>query len=136
MIDRLALARGVDLARPVQFKFDNRVYCGYTVILLPALLGNGIRRGRSIVQIPPTEGYLLRWIGRAQCVGCSREGHPEPNTRATEVELYEGLQAWSQNAWPSSALMFSHQRSLVQISDGRLLLQDFHVARSVLGGSV
>ena len=25
----------------------------------------------------------------------------EPNTRATEIELYEGLEASSQNCWPN-----------------------------------
>lgn len=103
MIDRLAHAPGVDLARPIQFKFDNRVYRGYHGdTLASALLGNGVRLvGRSFKYHRPRGVFSDGSDEPNALVTVLREGHPEPNTRATEVELYDGLQAWSQNAWPS-----------------------------------
>ena len=103
MSDRLAHAQGVDLARPIQFKFDNCTYRGYHGdTLASALLDNGIRLvGRSFKYHRPRGVFSDGSDEPNALVTVLWEGYPEPNTRATEVELYEGLQAWSQNAWPS-----------------------------------
>ena len=60
-----------------------------------------------------------------------------PNLRATQVELYEGLIAESQNRWPSlEARLRAHQRCAVGILSRGLLLQDLHVAEEGLEGAL
>ena len=52
-----------------------------------------------------------------------------PNLRATQVELYDGLEAFSQNRWPSLALDFGAMSDLLSpLHPGGVLLQDVHVA--------
>ena len=58
----------------------------------------------------------------------------EPNTRATVAELFDGLTAQSQNRWPSlkfDALAINDRFNAFLTR--RVLLQDLHVARGVLG---
>ena len=71
--------------------------------LASALLANGVHlvgrsfkyhRPRGIVTAGAEEPNALVQLVRPG-------GRSDPNTRATEIELYEGLEAWSQNRWPS-----------------------------------
>jgi sarcosine oxidase subunit alpha len=71
--------------------------------LASALLAQGIHlvgrsfkyhRPRGIMTAGPDEPNALVRIVR----DVARD---TPNLRATQVELYEGLEAWSQNRWPS-----------------------------------
>jgi len=101
------LARGglIDRARPLAFTFDGRPYQGFAGdTLASALLASDVRLvGRSFKYHRP------RGI-----VGCGTEepnalvelragARREPNAKATTVELFDGLDAKSQNAWPSLA---------------------------------
>jgi sarcosine oxidase subunit alpha len=56
-----------------------------------------------------------------------------PNLRATQVELYDGLIAESQNRWPSLQRDFGriNDAAVIVLSRG-LLLQDLHVAAQSL----
>ena len=56
-----------------------------------------------------------------------------PNVRATVQELYDGLNATSQNRWPSLAFDVGAVND-IGVADvfGRLLLQDLHVAEGCL----
>ena len=103
MTNRFADAPGIDMAKPLQFQFDNRTYMGYHGdTLASALLANGVRLiGRSFKYHRPRGVFSDGSDEPNALVTVAREGHPEPNTRATEIELYDGLKAWSQNAWPS-----------------------------------
>ena len=103
MTNRFANAPGIDVSKPVQFQFDNRTYVGYLGdTLASALLANGVRLiGRSFKYHRPRGIFSDGSDEPNALVTVLREGHPEPNTRATEIELYVGLKAWSQNAWPS-----------------------------------
>jgi sarcosine oxidase subunit alpha len=104
-LGRIPGASRIDPARSVQFTFDGREYRGFAGdTLASALLANGVRllgrsfkyhRPRGIVADGSQEPNALVTIGEA--------GLAEPNARATEVEIYEGLIARSQNAWPSLA---------------------------------
>jgi len=93
----------LDRARPVSFSFDGKRMSGLAGdTLASALLANGVRlvgrsfkyhRPRGIFSAGPEEPNAL--------VGLRRGDRHEPNTRATMVELYDGLEAESQNRWPS-----------------------------------
>ena len=106
MSGRFRLAQGgrIDRARPCRFRFDGRAYQGYAGdTLASALLANGVHlvgrsfkyhRPRGIVTAGAEEPNALVQLVRPG-------GRSDPNTRATEIELYDGLEAWSQNRWPS-----------------------------------
>src|SRR3546814_17422334 len=93
----------VDRDAPVTFRFDGKAYQGYRGdTLASALVANGVRlvgrsfkyhRPRGLLAAGPEEPNGLVEIGS----GARRE----PNTKATTVELYDGLEATSQNRWPS-----------------------------------
>jgi methylglutamate dehydrogenase subunit C len=92
----------------INFSFDDKAYQareGDT--LAAALLRNGIglvgrsfkyHRPRGIMTAGVEEPNALVTIGEG--------GRTEPNTRATDVFVYEGLIARSQNRWPSLSLDF------------------------------
>ncbi|MGQ9366504.1 sarcosine oxidase subunit alpha family protein [Azospirillum sp. ST 5-10] len=103
---RTAAGGQVDRERPLGFRFDGRSYSGLAGdTLASALLANGVRlvgrsfkyhRPRGVLGAGPEEPNALVELG-----GGARR---EPNTRATVVELCEGLEAASQNRWPSLRL--------------------------------
>ena len=94
----------VDHARPVKFTVDGKSYQGLAGdTLASALLANGVHlmgrsfkyhRPRGILSAGSEEPNALVEIARGP-------GRREPNARATVVELREGLEACSQNRWPS-----------------------------------
>lgn len=103
----------VDRTKPVTFSFDGRNYQGFAGdTLASALLANGVQlmgrsfkyhRPRGVLSAGSEEPNALMEIG----TGANRT----PNSRATVVELYDGLTAKSQNAWPSL------QRDLMGVND-------------------
>ncbi|MBV9289389.1 MAG: (2Fe-2S)-binding protein, partial [Hyphomicrobiales bacterium] len=101
---RVAGGACLDRARPISFTFDGVAYGGYEGdTLASALLANGVRLfGRSYKYHRP-RGVLSAGAEEPNAlVGLSRgEGRFTPNLRATQVELYDGLVAASQNRWPS-----------------------------------
>jgi len=100
---RLASGGRIDRNKPLGFTFNGKAYQGFAGdTLASALLANGVKRvGRSfkyhrpraIVSAGVEEFNALVQLESGAC--------HEPNVRATLVELYDGLQARSQNAWPS-----------------------------------
>ncbi len=94
----------VDRARPLRFTFDGRDYAGIAGdTLASALLANGVHltarsfkyhRPRGIMAAGSEEPNALVTVIRDA-------GRTTPNLRATQVELYDGLVAASQNRWPS-----------------------------------
>ncbi|HEY1492809.1 MAG TPA: 2Fe-2S iron-sulfur cluster-binding protein, partial [Steroidobacteraceae bacterium] len=96
----------IDRAQPLNFRFDGRQYRGYAGdTLASALLANGVQlMGRSFKYHRP-RGVLAAGAEEPNAlVTVRRDGAREtPNLRATQVELYEGLEAFSQNRWPSLA---------------------------------
>ena len=101
---RVAGGASLDRARPVSFTFDGVAYGGYEGdTLASALLANGVRVvGRSYKYHRP-RGILSAGAEEPNAlVGLSRgPGRFTPNLRATQVELYDGLVAASQNRWPT-----------------------------------
>lgn len=93
----------IDRNAPLHFRFDGKTYSGFAGdTLASALLANGVKlvgrsfkyhRPRGIVSAGPEEPNALVEL---------RDGaRREPNTRATTIELYDGLIAASQNRFPS-----------------------------------
>jgi sarcosine oxidase subunit alpha len=96
-------AVGIDRERPISFRFDGKVYPGFVGdTLASALLASGVRlMGRSFKYHRP-RGVLTAGSEEPNALVELRSGaRREPNTRATVAELYDGLEAYSQNRWPS-----------------------------------
>ncbi len=93
----------VDQSRALAFTFDGQTFQGHPGdTLASALLANGVRlMGRSFKYHRP-RGPLTSGSEEPNALVELRMGaRQEPNTRATVAELYEGLEAKSQNRWPS-----------------------------------
>jgi sarcosine oxidase subunit alpha len=94
----------IDRARPLEFSFDGRRYPGFAGdTLASALLANGVQLlGRSFKYHRP-RGLLSAGSEEPNAlVNVFRDAaRSTPNLRATQVELYDGLCAVSQNRWPS-----------------------------------
>ncbi len=101
---RLPTGGRIDRTRPVAFRFDGKEYSGFAGdTLASALLANGVmlfgrsfkyHRARGILAAGTEEPNALVSVNRGP-------GRATPNLRATGVEIYEGLEAASQNRWPS-----------------------------------
>jgi len=103
MMRRLATAGALDPARPIGFTFDGRSYTGLAGdTLASALIANGVDLvGRSFKYHRP-RGILSAGGEEPNALVELRTGaRREPNVKATAIELYEGLEARSQNRWPS-----------------------------------
>ncbi|ACS39408.1 sarcosine oxidase subunit alpha family protein [Methylorubrum extorquens] len=103
---RTATGGLIDRNRPRDFSFDGRRLTGcHGDTLASALLANGVRLvGRSFKYHRP-RGILSAGSEEPNALVELRSGaRREPNTRATMAELYEGLEATSQNRWPSLAV--------------------------------
>ncbi|MEM7407694.1 MAG: sarcosine oxidase subunit alpha family protein [Pseudomonadota bacterium] len=87
----------------LKFQFDGTAFEGYAGdTLASALLGNGVQLvGRSFKYHRP-RGVLSAGPEEPNALVELRSGaHREPNTRATTIELFDGLEAESQNRFPS-----------------------------------
>jgi heterotetrameric sarcosine oxidase alpha subunit len=93
----------VDRSKTLRFTFDGLPYQGHPGdTLASALLANGVRlMGRSFKYHRP-RGVLSAGSEEPNALVELRSGgRQEPNTRATVAELFDGLEAASQNRWPS-----------------------------------
>lgn len=87
----------------INFTFDGKTYQAHEGdTLAAALLRNGIGLvGRSFKYHRP-RGIMTAGVEEPNAlVTVGTDGREEPNTRATDVFVYEGLVARSQNRWPS-----------------------------------
>ena len=100
---RLGTGGQIDRTRKISFRFDGQYFKGHPGdTLASALLANGVRlMGRSFKYHRP-RGVLTAGSEEPNAlVELRTGGRQEPNTRATTIELFDGLQAKSQNAWPN-----------------------------------
>lgn len=96
-------ANAVDFGQKIHFKFDGKTYSGFAGdTLASALLAHGkhlvgrsfkYHRPRGILAAGAEEPNALVRVGTNE--------RAEPNLKATQVELYDGLVAESQNRFPS-----------------------------------
>jgi len=101
--NRLSAGGRVDRSRTLKFTFDGRSYEGHPGdTLASALAANGLRLlGRSYKYHRPRGLFSAGAEEPGALVALGEGAYAEPNTRATQIELYDGLVARSQNAWPS-----------------------------------
>jgi NADPH-dependent 2,4-dienoyl-CoA reductase/sulfur reductase-like enzyme len=103
---RAATGGHIDRAHALRFSFDGQRYSGLAGdTLASALLANGVHlMGRSFKYHRP-RGVLAAGAEEPNALVTVRRDAARctPNLRATQVELYDGLQAHSQNRWPSLA---------------------------------
>ncbi len=102
---RLASGGRIDRTRRLGFTFNGRRYEGFAGdTLASALIANGTHltsrsfkyhRPRGILTAGAEEPSALVQLGTG--------ARTEPNLRATQVELYDGLTAAGINAWPSAS---------------------------------
>ena len=100
---RLTNNKNIDTNQKISFYFDGKNYFGYKGdTLASALLANKIHLvGRSFKYHRP-RGFLSAGTEEPNgIVQLENDNVTEPNRRATEVLLYEGLRATSQNRWPN-----------------------------------
>ena len=100
---RLTNNKNIDINQEIGFYFDGIKYFGFKGdTLASALLANNIHlvgrsfkyhRPRGLLSAGPEEPNAI--------VQLEKDDVTEPNRRATEVLLYEGLTATSQNRWPN-----------------------------------
>jgi sarcosine oxidase subunit alpha len=112
---RLGLGGEIDRDKPIAFRFDGKIYQGFAGdTLASALLANGVKLvGRSFKYHRP-RGILSVGSEEPNALVELREGaYREPNTRATMIELFDGLEARSQNRFPSLKFDFLAVNSLL-----------------------
>jgi sarcosine oxidase, subunit alpha len=113
---RTATGGRIDRTKPLSFRFDGRVYSGsHGDTLASALIANGVHLvGRSFKYHRP-RGFLAAGSEEPNAlVDVDRGGgRSVPNLRATQVELYDGLVARSQNRWPSLSFDVGAMNDLV-----------------------
>tara|TARA_Y100000816_G_scaffold131094_1_gene92529 strand:- start:1609 stop:4605 length:2997 start_codon:yes stop_codon:yes gene_type:complete len=89
--------------KEISFKFNGKKYIGYEGdTLASALLANGVHLvGRSFKYHRP-RGFFGAGVDEPNAkLQIQLNGHSEPNVNATEIELVDGIEATSQNCWPS-----------------------------------
>jgi len=105
---RLTLREGVgtkiDADESVRFTFDGKSYEGRKGdTLASALMANGVDIIARSFKYHRPRGIFSAGSEEPSALVTMRFGaRVEPNVRATEVELYEGLEGFSQNRWPSA----------------------------------
>ncbi|MFT3998861.1 MAG: sarcosine oxidase subunit alpha family protein [Rhizobium sp.] len=112
---RLSSGGRIDRSRTVAFRFDGQDLTGHPGdTLASALLANGIQLvGRSFKYHRP-RGILTAGAAEPNAlVTTGTGGRSEANSRATMIELYDGLTARSQNCWPSLAFDVGAVNSLL-----------------------
>lgn len=103
MNHRLSTGGLIERDAPLTFQFDGKSYAGFRGdTLASALVANGVKligrsfkyhRPRGLLSAGPEEPNGL--------VELHSGARRTPNSKATTVELYDGLEAASQNRWPS-----------------------------------
>ncbi len=103
---RLESGEGINQTEKISFKFNGKTLFGYKGdSLASALLANGIHligrsfkyhRPRGILSSGSEEPNAL-----VQIIKDKDKAKTDPNVRATQIEICEGLEAQSQNCWPN-----------------------------------
>lgn len=101
--NRLPTGGRIDRNQRWRFSFDGEEMHGYAGdTLASALLSNDVRLvGRSFKYHRPRGIFSAGAEEPNALVQLGHGARSEPNMKATQVELYDGLRAESQNRWPS-----------------------------------
>jgi sarcosine oxidase subunit alpha len=100
---RLAAGGRIDRTQALSFTFNDKKYQGFAGdTLASALLANGIHFVARSFKYHRPRGILSAGAEEPNALVQLEEGvYTEPNLRATQIELYDGLRAASVNVWPS-----------------------------------
>ena len=110
---RLPTGGRIDRTKPIAFSLDGRPIVGFAGdTLASAVLGSGrILVGRSFKYHRPRGIYSAGVEEPNALFTLGRDGRREPNIPGTTVEIHEGLEASTQNRWPSVGF------DLMQVND-------------------
>jgi sarcosine oxidase subunit alpha len=101
---RVKASKFIDETSSISFKFNGKIYYGFKGdTLASALIANDVHLvGRSFKYHRP-RGIMTAGSEEPNAIVQvnGNTAYTEPNVRATEIEIYEGLEATSQNCWPS-----------------------------------
>ena len=105
MPEKFRLDKGglINRNKKISFKFNGKKYFGYEGdTLASALIANGVHLvGRSFKYHRP-RGFFGAGVDEPYAiVQLKRNNETDPNIKATEQELFEGLEAESVNCWPN-----------------------------------
>ena len=101
---RVKASKFIDETLRVSFKFNGKIYHGFKGdTLASALIANDVHLvGRSFKYHRP-RGIMTAGSEEPNAIVQVNDNtsYTEPNVRATEIEIYEGLETSSQNCWPN-----------------------------------
>src|SRR5690348_2962472 len=114
--NRIGTGGLIDRTRTLSFTFDGEELAGHPGdTLASALLANGVRLvGRSFKYHRPRGIVTAGTEEPNALIQLSTGNRTEPNTRATQIELYDGLTCESQNRSPSLTFDVGAVNSLIQ----------------------
>ena len=93
----------IDRTRRLTFTFNGTLYDGHPGdTLASALLANGVKLVACSFKLHRPRGIFSAGVEEPNALVTVGDGpYSEVNVRATEIALYEGLSARSQNCWPT-----------------------------------
>ena len=93
----------VNRDKKISFKFNGKNYFGYEGdTLASALIANGVHLVARSFKYHRPRGFFGVGVDEPYAkVQLYKNNESEPNVSATEIELFEGLEATSVNCWPS-----------------------------------
>lgn len=93
----------IDRSTQLAFRFNGRRHHGYPGdTLASALLANGVGLLARSFKYHRPRGIIAAGVDEPNAiVRLANGGHVEPSLKATEIELFESLEATSVNCWPS-----------------------------------
>jgi sarcosine oxidase subunit alpha len=124
LVDGSDAGRLLDRSRPLRFSFDGRELDGMAGdTLASALLASGVRTVARSFKYGRRRGIFAAGAEEPNAIVRVGEGaRAEPNLRATQVELLDGMVAGSQNRWPTLDLDVGALRGCL----GRLIPAGFY----------
>jgi len=91
----------IDRSVRMHFSFDGKHYIGYRGdTLASALIANGLRLVARSFKYHRPRGIIADGVQEPNCLVALDDGRT--NLRATEIELFDGLNARGVNCWPNT----------------------------------
>ena len=128
---RLASGGRINRTKPITFRFNKKRYRGFEGdTVASALLANGVHLVARSFKYHRPRGIMGAGAEEPSALLQIESGSGSvPNPRATQTEIYEGLEVSSVNCWPSLSFDIASVMGVVFASYSCwILLQDFHVS--------
>lgn len=100
---RLSSGGRIDRSRPIRFTFNGKRYTGFAGdTLASALIANGVHLVARSMKYHRPRGIMAAGADEPNAmVQLATGARTQPNIKATQIPLYEGLEASSVNVFPS-----------------------------------